>query len=122
MASEPTVALAVGPTTIKRDSRSVNTAFATIGFLVEGDVFFDYDTVTRIAPQAATCTCTGACFTAAAYGNLDGDAALSVLLLAHPDPTGGFCETSLGGNQTPPINAGGRVFDEVVRVLAADDF
>ena len=122
VASEPTGALAVGPTTIKRDSRSVNTAFATIGFLVEGDVFFDYDTVTRLAPQAATCTCTGACFTAAAYGNLDGDAALSVLLLAHPDPTGGFCETSLAGNQTPPIKGGGRVFDEVVRVLAADNF
>jgi prepilin-type N-terminal cleavage/methylation domain-containing protein len=120
--SEPTGALAAPPTTITRDSTSVGTAFALVGWAPEGDVFFDYDTVTSAAPQAATCTCVGPCFTAAAYGNLDGDATLSVLLVAHPDLAGGFCETSLAGNQTPPINSGGRVFDQVARVLAADDF
>ena len=120
--SEPAGTLGAPPTTIKRDSTSVDTAFASIGWAPEGDVFFDYDTVTFAAPQAATCTCVGACFTAAAYGNLDGDAAMSVLLVAHPDPAGGFCETALAGNQTPPINAGARVFDQVARVLVADDF
>jgi type IV pilus assembly protein PilA len=120
--SEPSGALATAPTTIKRPSASVDTAFAVVGWAPEGDVFFDYDTVTNAVPQAATCTCVGPCFTAAAYGNLDGDATLSVLLVAHPDAVGGFCETSLAGNQTPPINAGGRMFDQVARVLAADDF
>ncbi len=122
VASEPTGALGTGPTTIKRDKTSLDGAFAAVGWTPEGDVFFDYDTVTWNAPQAATCTCAGPCFTAAAYGNLDGDALMSVLLVAHPDTAGGFCETSLAGNQTPPINAGGRVFDQVARVPAADDF
>jgi prepilin-type N-terminal cleavage/methylation domain-containing protein len=120
--SEPAGALGTGPTSIKRDKASIDIAFSAVGWAPEGDVFFDYDTVTWQAPQAATCTCVGPCFTAAAYGNLDGDAALSVLLVAHPDTAGGFCETSLAGNQTPPINAGGRIFDQVARVPAADDF
>jgi prepilin-type N-terminal cleavage/methylation domain-containing protein len=121
--SEPAGALAVAPTTIKRDSTSVGIAFAAVGWTPEGSVFYDYDTVTQAAPQAATCTCVGPCFTAAAYGDLDGDALISVMIVAHPDATGGFCETSLAGNMTPPINNGQRVFDQVARVvLAADDF
>jgi len=120
--SEPSGVLGLPPTTIKRDKASIDVAFQAVGWQPEGDVFFDYDTVTWGSPQAATCTCVGPCFTAAAYGNLDGDATMSVLLVAHPDAAGGFCETSLAGNQTPPINAGGRVFDQVARVPAADDF
>jgi prepilin-type N-terminal cleavage/methylation domain-containing protein len=124
VAAEPSGTLGAPPTTVVRDSSGIGPAFAAVGWSPEGDVFFDYDTVTDLAPQLATCTCAGPCFTAAAYGNLDGDATLSVLLVAHPDTAGGFCETSLGGNQTPPLNAGGRMFDQAVRVPspAADDF
>ena len=47
---------------------------------------------------------------------------MSVLLFTHPDAVGGFCETGQGGNQSPPMNSGARVFDQVSRVLVADDF
>ena len=112
----------VAPTTIKRDKTPIDAAFAEVGWVPDGDVFFDYDTATAADPLLGTCTCTDACFTAAAYGNLDGDASLSVLLFTHPDAAGGFCETGQGGNQSPPLNGGARMFDQVARVLSADEF
>lgn len=122
VAAEPSFTLGQAPTTFVRDSASVGTAFATVGWVPEGDVFFDYDTATPADPLTGACTCTEACFTATAYGNLDGDASLSVLLYTHPDRLGGFCETGQGGNQTPPFESGSRMFDQVARVLVADDY
>ncbi len=122
VAAEPSFTLGQVPTTFVRDSDPVNAAFATVGWVPEGDVFFDYDTATPADPLTGTCTCTDACFTATAYGNLDGDASLSVMLYTHPDRLGGFCETGQGGNQTPPFEGGARMFDQVARVLVADDF
>ena len=122
VAAEPSFALGIPPTTTKRDEQSVGTAFAEIGWTPDGAVFFDYDTATPTDPLLGTCSCAEACFTSAAYGNLDGDATLSVLLYTHPDKGGGFCETGQGGNQSPPFNNGARSFDQVARVLVADDF
>lgn len=122
VAAEPSFTLGQVPTTVVRDSSPVNAAFATVGWVPEGDVFFDYDTATPADPLTGTCTCTESCFTATAYGNLDGDASLSVMLYTHPDRLGGFCETGQGGNQTPPFESGARMFDQVARVLVADDF
>ncbi|MHA7836280.1 MAG: type IV pilin protein [bacterium] len=123
VAAEPAFGLGgVPPTTVKRDKTPIDAAFAEVGWVPDGDVFFDYDTATAAAPLAGTCTCTESCFTAAAYGDLDGDANMSVLLFTHPDAVGGFCETGQGGNQSPPMNSGARVFDQVSRVLVADDF
>lgn len=122
MASEPATTLSIDPTTIKRDKTPIDVAFAQVGWVPDGDVFFDYDTATPADPVGGSCTCTDACFTAAAYGNLDGDATMSVLVYTHPDASGDFCVTGLGGNQSPPINNGARAFDQVARVLLADDF
>jgi prepilin-type N-terminal cleavage/methylation domain-containing protein len=122
VASEPTGALSVGPTTTVRDSTSVNTAFADVGWAPDGDVFFDYDTATPADPLAGSCTCTEACFTATAYGNLDGDADLSVIIFTHPDAVGDFCGSGQAGDLSPPLNAGAYRFDEVARVMTADDF
>jgi len=122
VAAEPSFTLGQVPTTVVRDSSPVNAAFATVGWVPEGDVFFDYDTATPADPLTGACTCTESCFTATAYGNLDGDASLSVMLYTHPDRLGGFCETGQGGNQTPPFESGARMFDQVARVLVADDF
>jgi prepilin-type N-terminal cleavage/methylation domain-containing protein len=123
VAAEPSFGLGgVAPTTVKRDKSPIDAAFAEVGWVPDGDVFFDYDTATAADPLGGTCTCTDTCFTAAAYGNLDGDASLSVLLYTHPDAVGGYCETGLGGNQSPPLTASGRAFDQVARVLVADDF
>jgi prepilin-type N-terminal cleavage/methylation domain-containing protein len=122
VAAEPNFTLGAAPTTTKRDRTPLESAFATVGWVPDGDVFFDYDTATATDPLTGTCTCTEACFTATAYGDLDGDGTLSVLLYTHPDAAGGFCETGQGGNQSPPIANGARVFDEVARVMVADDF
>jgi type IV pilus assembly protein PilA len=122
VAAEPSFTVGVPPTTVKRDQSSVSTAFAEVGWEPDGEVYFDYDTATAADPLLGACTCAEACFTSAAYGNLDGDASLSVLLFTHPDPAGGFCETGQGGNQSPPFVGGGRAFDQVARVLVADDF
>lgn len=122
VAAEPGFTLGQVPTTVTRDRTPLNTAFADVGWVPDGDVFFDYDTATPADPLTGACTCAEACFTASAYGNLDGDASLSVMLFTHPDPLGGFCETGQGGNQSPPLNSGTRMFDEVARVLVADDF
>lgn len=122
VAAEPSFTLATAPTTIKRDRTPVETAFATVGWTPDGDVFFDYDTATATDPLTGTCTCTESCFTSTAYADLDGDGSLSVLLYTHPDALGGFCETGQGGNQSPPISGGARAFDEVARVMVADDF
>ncbi|MAG31810.1 MAG: hypothetical protein CL908_13055 [Deltaproteobacteria bacterium] len=121
IAAEPSGALGGAPLPTKRDGTSIDAAFADIGWVPEGDVFFDYDTATAGDPLAGGCTCTEGCFTASAYGNLDGDAALSVLVYAHPDVAGDFCGSGLL-NQSPPLNAGARVFDQVARVITADDF
>lgn len=123
VASEPSGALGGAPLPTKRDMTSIATAFADVGWAPDGDVFFDYDTSTPAGPLAGSCTCAEACFTAAAYGNLDGDASLSVLVYTHPDPTGGFCGTGLF-DRSPPTTGGGANyhFDQVARVLLADDF
>ena len=76
----------------------------------------------RENPLTGTCTCTESCFTSTAYGNLDGDASLSVMIYTHPDRLGNFCESGQGGNQSPPFENGARMFDQVARVLVADDF
>lgn len=124
VAAEPGFTLAAPPTTITRDRTPLDTAFAEVGWVPDSNVFFDYDTATADDPLTGVCTCTEACFTASAYGDLDGDLALSVVIYTHPDAVGGFCESGQGGNQSPPQRAGAYQFDEVSRVggILADDF
>ncbi len=114
-------------TRTKRDAAPIDVSFAAVGWVPEGDVFYDYDTATVKDPLAGSCAlCTGDCFTASAYGDLDGNGLFSILIYAHADPTGGYCTTGLvagGGPYSPPLNPnGGRMIDEVARVLTADRF
>ena len=114
-------------TRTKRDSAPIDVSFAAVGWVPEGDVFYDYDTATVTDPLAGSCAlCAGDCFTASAYGDLDGNGLFSILIYAHADPTGGYCTTGLvagGGPYSPPLNpTGDRMIDEVARVLTADKF
>ena len=68
--------------------------FHIVGWRPEGATYFDYETV---AVQGAN----GWYFTAVAYGDTDGDGALSVFLYAHPDPTGALLASTFGGFQVP---------------------
>ena len=124
VASEPAGALALPPTTVTRNSASINIAFAAVGWVPEGDVFFDYDTATNANPLAGTCAAGAPKFTSSAYGDLDGDGLLSILVYTHPDLTGQFCGTGQAGDHSPPVGGGGLRFDEPARLIAGgpDDF
>jgi prepilin-type N-terminal cleavage/methylation domain-containing protein len=108
------------PNTAKRSSTGWNTTgFAPVGWEPDGDVFFDYDTN---IPALGGCPCS-TCFTAAAYGDVDGDGALSVMMYVEPATDGlTWCQTALVP-QDPPLNAGGtRMFSQVVRSQISDEF
>jgi prepilin-type N-terminal cleavage/methylation domain-containing protein len=119
--SEPLGGTGVPPNAIKRDSTSINGAFAAVGWYPEGDVFFDYDTSIP-GPLGLGCVCAASCFTATAYGDLDGDGLLSMVLYAQPDGAGQVCPTLINGF-FPPLNLNGdAMIGEVARVTGADDF
>ena len=120
--SEPFGATGLPPNSTKRDSTSVGGAFASVGWLPEGDVFFDYDTAVP-GPLGPGCICTGGCFTATAYGDLDGDGLLSMIMFAQPDVAGQVCPTLISG-VFPPIDLNGNVMlSQPARVtVGADDF
>jgi prepilin-type N-terminal cleavage/methylation domain-containing protein len=68
--------------------------FDALGWLPEGPTYFDYDTN---AQQGAN----GWLFTAAAYGDTDGDTFLSAFLYVYPDNTGATLPSSIGGFVMP---------------------
>jgi prepilin-type N-terminal cleavage/methylation domain-containing protein len=117
--AEPLGSTGMVPSNVKRDSSGVGTAFARVGWLPDGDVYFDYDTNTT----DTGCACVS-CFTAAAYGDTDSNGNLSVMLYVQPDVTKtNWCQTTLVP-QDPPFNAAGtgRVFSAVVRSVLSDEF
>lgn len=106
----------LGPDTEAHDSASVSGAFAQVGFEPEGDVYYSYDVVTANSTGASCASCTGGCFTASAYGDLDGDGKNGVVMYAQPDSQGDFCNVWLMDWVSPPIEEAGRVLSQVVRV------
>ena len=93
---------------------AAETAFAPIGFRPEGNVYFDYDVNTA---------CGASCFTATAYGDVDGDGFVSALMYVHPDAVGGAAGAGLGLGLATPIENGVPVFDQVSwNTATADDF
>jgi prepilin-type N-terminal cleavage/methylation domain-containing protein len=68
--------------------------FDLLGWQPEGPTFFDYDTNAVLGPN-------GWAFTAAAYGDTDGDGFVSVFLYVHPDSAGNTVPSLVGGFQVP---------------------
>jgi prepilin-type N-terminal cleavage/methylation domain-containing protein len=66
-------------------------AFANIGWTPEGTVFYDYG----VNVQGCTCA-PGTCVTAAAYGDVDGDNLIAIVLYARGTP-GSACPDALYG-------------------------
>jgi len=100
------------------------TAFDVVGWEPEGQVYYDYDTNTPDGPDGASdCDCNNSCFTAAAYGDLDGDTAQSVIVFAHPDNTGTkFCVSMIHKEAPPVTPAGEYMFGEAARVVGSAPF
>jgi prepilin-type N-terminal cleavage/methylation domain-containing protein len=84
--------LATG-TTKQNWSAASETEWGPIGWRPEGSTYYDYS-----SNSSTGCTCVADnCFTAAAYGDLDADGFVAVVILAHPDPNLGDCPELLGG-------------------------
>ncbi len=66
--------------------------FVDLGWQPEGETFFDYDTNTVLGAQF---------FTAAAYGDTDGDTFMSVFLYVHPDAAGNTAPAGVTGHPLP---------------------
>ncbi len=93
---EPLATLTIPPGPQKRDSASVEAGFAAIGWRPEGDVYYDYDTHIPGDGMAGACACLpGTCFTATAYGDVDGDGNVAVIAYAQPDGTGAMCSPGI---------------------------
>jgi len=124
VAAEPGGTLGGTPTELKREKDGIATEFASVGWVPDGDVYFDYDTATGLDPLGGGCGfCTEACFTATAYGDLDGDSSMSALVYAQPDALGEQCDSGMLGYTVPVDGNNDPIFGEVVRVVAgADDF
>jgi len=118
-APEPGATTMENPTTTKRDLAALTTAFSSVGWSPEGDVFFDYDT---IIDGVAGCSCS-TCFTATAYGNLDGDMFMSEYVFFHPDGAGAWCPVGVSGHGPPadPMTSETQ-WDMVVRHPSSDYF
>lgn len=109
------------PTSTPRNSAAIDTAFATIGWASEGQVYFDYDTNTPPAGIGG-CTCAAQCFTATAYGDIDGANGFSAIMYVHPDAAGGSCTSAMFGYTTPLDLGGSPVYDQVAANQAVDKF
>jgi prepilin-type N-terminal cleavage/methylation domain-containing protein len=100
-------------------------AFGALGWAPEGDVHYTYHTNTTNG-----CTCT-LCFTATAYGDVDGDGQVSAVMYVEPqrdntDAIIGVCKSGLPApfDFGPPtrVNGGGNVFNEVAIQRITDEF
>ena len=117
--AEPGTTLGDVPTTFPRNSTGIATEFATLGWSSEGQVYFDYDTN---APQLGLgCACTQ-CFTATAYGDIDGDNSQSAIMYVHPDAVGGTCVSSMFGYTTPLDPLNNPIYDQVALNRGNDDY
>jgi prepilin-type N-terminal cleavage/methylation domain-containing protein len=111
---------ALGPSKMTWDAPTY-AAFEPLGFAVNGDVYFTYEVSTA-------CGASGDCFTAAAYGDIDGNGTLSVIQYTHPGSDGSEAvSVVLGGLgiDTRPIVDTATVevhYDTVVRNVTAGRF
>jgi prepilin-type N-terminal cleavage/methylation domain-containing protein len=98
---------------------SADVAFGELGWRPEGHVYFDYDTNTH---GVSDCGCAGDCFTSSAYGNIDGDGGVSVVMFVQPDRNGVSCPSGVTGDTVPDDTDGNPIFNAPVLSPASDDF
>ncbi len=98
-------------------------AYADLGWKPDGNVFYSYENNTG----ATACTCT-LCFTASAFGDVDGDGLPSAIMYVHPsvDIDGavtGECPAGLFGFGTPVRPEDGQpIYDSVAIQRTTDEY
>ncbi len=107
------------PGPASRDSAALQAAFVEVGWAVEGQVFFDYDTNSQALGLGCTCL---NCFTSTAYGDIDGDNSGSAVMYVHPDNAGNTCLSAQFGYTTPVDPGGNPIYDQVALNQAIDAF
>jgi len=103
--SFPCPALVPAPTANKQNWKQARSTFCdpsvnapsldSLGWAPEGATFFDYDVATNDPGTPPR-------FTAAAYGNVDGDSAISIVLYVEPDTAGNAEPCGLCGSLGVP--------------------
>lgn len=96
--------------------------FAELGWHPEGEVFYSYEVNTPLDTGVAkTCNCT-LCFTATAYGDVDGNGSVSAVMYVQPEG-GGACAALFEGFGTPTrMGSNAPVYNEVAVQRSTDEF
>jgi len=118
---EPSTTTGQNPGPQQRESSAIVSEFAGVGWNAEGNVYYDYDTNTGGFSGACSCT---TCFTSTAYGDVDGDGSVALVMFTHPnaDKTDACSSLYFSGQGIPQIRNGATVYDEPVLVVGGDDF
>lgn len=103
------------------DANSEN-HFSELGWHPEGEVFYSYEANTPLVTGASkTCTCE-VCFTATAYGDVDGDGLVSAVMYVYPED-GGACAALFEGFGTPTrMGSNAPIYNEVAIQRMTDEF
>jgi len=103
----------LGPYKMPWDADSAN-AYRNLGWEPEGQVFYSYATWT--SASGLGCGTCESCFTAAAYGDVDGNNSVQTVLYVHPSEVGGAtveCGEPINGDGTPVDSNGQKIYDSV---------
>jgi prepilin-type N-terminal cleavage/methylation domain-containing protein len=98
-------------------------AFGELGWHPEGKVFYSYESTTPLIVPGLSknCTCS-VCFTATAYGDVDGNGLVSALMYVEPEG-GGECAALFEGFGTPTRPGSNTpVYNEVAVQRSTDEF
>jgi type IV pilus assembly protein PilA len=98
-------------------------AFAGLGWHPEGKVFYSYESTTPLNVEGLpkSCSCV-VCFTATAYGDVDGDGLVSAVMYVQPEG-GGACAALFEGFGTPTrLGTNTPVYNEVAIQRSTDEF
>lgn len=95
--------------------------FNDIGWYPEGRVFYSYEVTTE---DNASCSCDD-CFTASAFGDVDGDGTASAVMFVHrgSDPLVDYCSSNLHAFSAPiDVLTGVAVYEQVAVNRSADEY
>ncbi len=115
---DPYGGLGVNKMTWDADSEN---AFGELGWAPEGRVFYSY--------MSNVCCVNGLCFTASAYGDVDGNGKPAAVMYVHPETDGDGtvvteCPTGLGGEFAfgTPTGPNGKIYNQVATQGTTDRF
>ena len=117
---EPITTSGVAPSSDKRSSSPIGETFVLLGWVPEGNVYFDYDACAPGGP-GCSCACTS-CYTVTAWSDLDDDGAMSGYMYFEPDASGGLCQSAVDNHFPPVTGNGAEILQTAAWHGATDDY